>query len=397
MDRKSLWLAILITLAGACDSREQGINDELSRNTSDKLNNPGLSARIDQLLNYPDDSGFPRSLEPSGEIREVASRDWTSGFYPGILWFAWEYTGREAFRTKAELWTEKVEPEKFNAGTHDMGFKINCSFGNGYRITGNEAYREVILTAAKTLSTRFNDVVGCTRSWDFNKEEWKFPVIIDNMMNLELLFLATQLSGDSTYYRMAYRHAMTTMQHHFREDNSSWHVVDYDPETGEVISKETHQGFSDGSAWARGQAWGLYGFTMAYRFTGEAKFLEQAEKIYQYIFNYRQLPEDLIPFWDFDAPDSAGNPRDASAAAITASALYELGALTENETMVANADEILEVLTEKYLVPARQDHIFILTHSTGNMPREDEVDVPIIYADYYFLEALLRKEQIKEK
>lgn len=396
MKRRSLLL--IVTMIGWINScTEAAQSTSSTKGEAKETGSPGLNSRIVRLLEYPVDSSFPRSMEPTGEIRQVPSRDWTSGFYPGVLWFAYEYTGQEAFKQKAEEWTALVEPEKTNAGTHDMGFKINCSFGNGYRLTGNDHYQEVIIESAKTLSTRYNENVGAVRSWDFNREEWSFPVIIDNMMNLELLFLATQLSDDSSYYQIAYNHAMTTLENHFRPDNSSWHVVDYDPESGMVKSKETHQGHSDASAWARGQAWGLYGFTMAYRFTGEEKFMDQAVEIYRYIFNHPNLPGDLIPYWDYDA-SQPNQPRDVSAATITASALYELSGYAEDDRMIAYADSILEVLSsEKYLVAPEQNHIFILNHSTGNMPKEDEVDVPIIYADYYFLEALLRKKELKEK
>jgi hypothetical protein len=281
--------------------------------------------------------------------------------------------------------------------THDMGFKINSSFGNGYRLTKDPSYKAILLESAKTLITRFNPVVGCTRSWDFNADIWQFPVIIDNMMNLELLFLATQISGDSTYHKMAYQHAMKTLENHYRADNSSYHVVDYNPETGQVIKKFTHQGYADESFWARGQTWGLYGFTMAYRFTGEEKFLQKALDIYTFIFSHPDMPVDLIPYWDYSAPDRSDRPRDVSAATVTASALYELYGLTQDESMLAKANAIMDVLnTDTYLTPKTADYVFILDHSTGNMPKLDEIDVPIIYADYYYMEALLRRKEIEE-
>lgn len=391
-----LWALIVVVSLGSCKNEGQASNDAGLSPTS-KVSNPGIDARIAHMLDYPVDKGLPRCLEPDGSVRTIPSRDWTSGFYPGILWYAYEYTGNDAYKDLAAQWTAKVEQEKTNDRTHDMGFKINCSFGNAYRITGKEGYEEVILESARTLSSRFNPTVGCTRSWDFNKEIWEFPVIIDNMMNLELLFLATELSGDSAYYQMAYQHAMTTLQNHFREDNSSYHVVDYDPETGSIRSRVTHQGYSDESAWARGQAWGLYGFTMAYRFTGEEKFLEQAVRIYNYIFTHPNLPDDLIPYWDYNAPVTASTPKDASAASITASALYELYEYTADEAMISHANEIIGALTENYMAPSEAEHVFILEHSTGNMPASDEIDVPIIYADYYYMEALLRKQDLEKE
>lgn len=343
-------------------------------------------------------NGFPRCLEPDGTIRTVPSRDWTSGFFPGVLWYAYEYTDNEAYKDLAAQWTALMEQEKTNDRTHDMGFKINCSFGNGYRLTSNPEYQKIMIESAKTLSTRFDPEVGCIKSWDFNSDIWSFPVIIDNMMNLELLFLATQFTGDSSYYQIAYSHASTTLKNHFREDNSSYHVVDYNPESGEVISKFTHQGHSDESVWARGQAWGLYGYTMAYRFTQDEAFLTKAREIYEYIFAHPNLPEDLIPYWDYDMPAGQNPPRDVSAAAVTSSALYELTGYISDQTILDRANLILNELgSDKYLAKANADHFFILDHSTGNMPKSDEIDVPIIYADYYYMEALIRQKQMLDK
>ncbi len=395
MNRILLMCGLVGMWMSACNQGGAQPEDTDVENTPTTVSDSGLSARIANLLDYPaTDDSFPRSLEPNGQIRGVASRDWTSGFYPGVLWYAYEYTGNEAYKKLAQEWTALVEDQKTNAGTHDMGFKINCSFGNGYRITNDPKYREIMVESAKTLSTRFNPVVGCTRSWDFNKDVWTFPVIIDNMMNLELLFLATEFTGDSSYYQMAREHAITTMENHFREDNSSWHVVDYDPQTGAVRGKQTHQGYSDESSWARGQAWGLYGYTMVYRFTGEAQFLDQARKIYTYMMDHPSLPEDLIPYWDYNDP-STGKPRDVSAATVTASALYELSTYASDPKMIEQADTILEVLQSEAYLEDGTNNMFILTHSTGNMPKDDEVDVPLIYADYYFMEALLRQKELK--
>ncbi|MEQ8472591.1 MAG: glycoside hydrolase family 88 protein [Marinoscillum sp.] len=388
---RSTVLLVFILSIGACS---QANKEDALDASSIILSDSALNNRIKNMLDYPLEAGIPRCLEPDGQVRGVKSRDWTSGFYPGELWLIYKLSGDDRYRELAEKWTAQVEQEKTNAGTHDMGFKINCSFGNGLEITGNEHYKEVMIKSAETLATRFDPEVGCTRSWDFNKDVWQFPVIIDNMMNLELLFKATQLSGDSTYYDMAYSHAMTTMENHFREDNSSYHVVDYDTLTGEVLGKQTHQGYADESSWARGQAWGLYGYTMTYRFTKDERFLEQALKVYDYIF--KQLPEDLIPYWDYHDPAS-DKPRDVSAAAITASALFELAQYADQPEMTERANAILKVLMSKKYLHNQVDEndIFLLDHSTGNMPKSDEVDVPIIYADYYFLEALVRQKETK--
>jgi unsaturated chondroitin disaccharide hydrolase len=338
----------------------------------------------------------PRSLTPDGNLNLVPSKDWTSGFFPGVLWFLYEFTGKPEWESQARKFTSNIENEKGNSSTHDTGFKIYCSFGNGYRLTKDPAYRDVIIQSAKTLSTRFNPVVGCIRSWDHSRDKWGFPVIIDNMMNLELLFAATRLTGDSSFYKIAVSHANTTLKNHFRPDFSSYHVIDYDTITGKVLKKNTHQGYSHESAWARGQAWALYGFTMCYRETKDEKYLHQAEGIASFILNHPNLPEDMVPYWDFNAPDIPYEPRDASAAAITASALYELSTLSkEGCRYYRKAGQIMKSLTTYYRFPVGADHGFILEHSTGSKPANSEVDVPMIYADYYFLEALLWHKKLE--
>jgi rhamnogalacturonyl hydrolase YesR len=307
----------------------------------------------------------------------------------------YQYTKDEKWRREAEKFSRNIEGEKFDTSSHDVGFKMNGSFGNAYRLTGLPEYKEILIQAAKTLSQRYNPTVGSIRSWDWNRDVWQFPVIIDNMMNLELLFEATKLTGDSAYYKIAETHAATTMKNHFRPDFSSHHVVDYDPVSGKILRKQTFQGYSDSSAWARGQAWGLYGFTMSYRYTQNPEFLAQAEKIAAFIFSHPHLPADLVPYWDYNDPVLPNAPRDASAAAITASALYELaGYASENkDKYLAWADKILSSLLCHYRAPAGTHQGFLLLHSTGHHPGGDEIDVPICYADYYFLEALLRRNR----
>lgn len=332
----------------------------------------------------------PRTIE-NGKLKLVASRDWTSGFFPGVLWFLYQYTGKQEWLTEAKTYTANIEREKTNGGTHDMGFKVYCSFGSGYRLTKDAAYKEVIIQSAGTLSTRFNPTIGCIRSWDHHKEVWGFPVIIDNMMNLELLFEATKLTGDSSFYKIAVAHANTTMKNHFRPDYSSYHVVDYDTATGAVVKKNTHQGYSHESAWSRGQAWALYGYTMCYRYTKNPVYLQQAEHIASFILDHPRLPKDLVPYYDFDAPEIPNAPRDASAAAVIASGLYELSGYSKNEKLYHNtADKIVTNLTKSYRSPIGENYGFILLHSTGSKPSNSEVDVPLNYADYYYLEALLR-------
>ena len=344
------------------------------------------------LINLDTSSRLPRTVYKNGALSLVSSDDWTSGFFPGSLWYLYEFTKAVFWKKKAELYTEKVSKEQYNTQTHDVGFMINCSYGNGYRQIDTKEYEKVIIQAAKSLSKRFRPVVGCIQSWGSN-ERWQDPVIIDNMMNLELLFNATKLCSDSIFYKIAVTHANTTIKNHFRPDYSSYHVVNYDTLTGKVLSKNTAQGYSDESAWARGQAWGLYGFTMTYRETHNEKYLKQATHIADFILNNKNLPEDMIPYWDFNAPNIPSEPRDASAAAIICSALYELSTYSidkRNEYKDA-ADKILRSLSSpEYRSKLNDNNDFILKHSVGSKPADSEVDVPLIYADYYFIEANLR-------
>lgn len=357
-----------------------------------------ITENYKSLTDLPLDSmKIPRSLELNGEMRGVTSRDWCSGFYPGIWWMLYDHTRDSTFAKEAEEWTWFIEKEKNNSKTHDMGFKIYCSFGLGHRITTREDFKEIIIHSAKTLSKRYNAKVGAIRSWDTPEgHKWPYPVIIDNMMNLELLFAATRLSGDSSFYEIAVSHADVTFKDHFREDYSSYHVVNYDTINGQPNRKETHQGFSDESSWARGQGWGLYGYTLMYRETKKQKYLDRANKIAQYIIS--NLPEDYIPFWDFNDPKIPDAPIDASAGAIYASALLELQQYVSDETKheyrVTAENIIKELSSDKYLREATPEAPFLLNHSTGNLPHNDEIDVPIIYADYYFIEALLRANHL---
>lgn len=336
---------------------------------------------------------LPRSLREDGSLMVVPSGDWTSGFFPGELWMMYEYTQDPLWMEAARRYTDPIEKQKLNKGTHDLGFMLYCSFGNGYRLTGDPHYREVLIETARTLVGRFNPTVGCIRSWDFGT--WKYPVIIDNMLNLELLMWAYNETGEEIFRDVAVLHANTTIRNHFRDDCSSFHVVNYDPRTGEVIGRGTHQGLADDSAWARGQSWGLYGYTMMYRLTQDRAYLEQARKIATYILENPALPDDLVPYWDYSLPDVKGEPRDASSAAIVASALYELDGYLPEAGYKAKADTILANLARDYTAKPGTAEGFLLLHSTGHKSANSEIDVPINYADYYFMEALLRKSKIE--
>jgi hypothetical protein len=372
-------------------------SDVKEQTTAINNTNALLESRYQQLLNYPVDSlGFPRSMSLNPvDIHKVPSKDWTSGFFPGNLWQIYRLTNNEAYKNKAAEWTDFMENQKTNDKTHDMGFKIYCSFGEGLKVEDNQHYKDVIVESAKTLCTRYNEKIGSLRSWDFNQDIWEFPVIVDNMMNLELLFEATKISGDSTYYNIAVNHANTTLKNHIRPDNSFYHVVDYNPTTGAVRKLDTHQGFNKESAWARGQGWGIYGFTLCYRYTKDPAYLKQAEATAKFYMENPNLPEDGVPYWDFNDPAIPNAHRDASAAAVVTSALFELYSYTKNDEYLNFANKVLSNLNStNYILDESINGPFILNHSTGNWPKNDEMDEPIVYADYYFLEALLRKKAL---
>ncbi|WP_139958308.1 glycoside hydrolase family 88 protein [Flavicella sediminum] len=338
---------------------------------------------------------LPRSIDKN-EVVMVPSNDWTSGFFPGELWMMFELTGDAKWKERAIKYTEYLENEQFNESTHDVGFMMYCSYGNGYQITGNQKYKAILIQTAKSLASRYNSKVKSIRSWDHSEDLYTFPVIIDNMMNMELLLWASKETGDPYYKNIAINHTNTTLKNHFRSDNSSYHVVDYSSETGEVIKKVTNQGYADETAWARGQAWGLYGFTVMFRATKDEAYLDQAERIAEFILTHKNMPEDKIPYWDFDAPKLPNEPRDASAAAIIASGLLELGGYSKNgKEYLDAANTILKSLSSKdYLNKKGTAFGFLLAHSTGNWPRNSEIDEPIVYADYYYLEALNRKKRL---
>ena len=324
---------------------------------------------------------MPKTFE-NGKFVTANIRWWTSGFFPGSLWLLYEHTGDNELRQYAEHFTSRLESLKDYTGTHDLGFMVFCSYGNGYRLTGNEAYKDVINQASASLATRFNETVGCIRSWNTGRKEHPeedYIVIIDNMMNLEML----EWSG---YHDLARKHADTTIANHFRDDYSTYHVVTYNELTGEVTDKRTAQGDADASAWSRGQAWGLYGYTMMYRVTGLERYLEQAVRIANYLIP--RLPEDAIPNWDFDAEKQM---KDSSAGSIMASALIELYGHTGNKEYLAVAERQLRSLSSPaYLAAVGENGNFILKHGTGHLPAGTEVDVPLTYGDYYFIEAAMR-------
>ncbi len=393
MMRKSyLMVAGIIFLFVSCQSKmNQLIKDRLNRSTEQYL------SMAESLKDQPDK--LPKTIDAEGKLVTSNPAWWCSGFVPGSLWYLHEYNKTEVLLADARMYTARIEQEKYNKGTHDLGFMLYCSFGNGYRLTNDTAYRNVMLIGAESLASRFNSKIGCIQSWNAN-HKWQFPVIIDNMMNLEFLFWASKVSGNPKYRDICISHADVTIKNHFRPDYSSYHVVSYDTISGQPEKKNTHQGFADESAWSRGQAWGLYGFTIMYRETKDPKYLEQAKHITTFMLNHPNMPEDKIPYWDFNAPEIPDAKRDASAGAITASALVELSgyvdaALAKTYLDVA-ATQIQTLSSPEYFAEKGTNGNFILKHSVGSMPHQVEIDVPLTYADYYYIEALLRYLSIKK-
>lgn len=369
-----------------------------------------ISQVIDEALNFStqqylrmaekyagQDSILPRTYV-NGAMVTSDSHWWTSGFFPGSLWYLYENNKDEKLLAFARQYTVRVEREKYTTNNHDVGFMINCSFGNGLRLTGDNAYKSVMLTAAKSLSTRYTPKIGLIRSWDSDPKKWQYAVIIDNMMNLELMLWAAKKSDNQFYKELSVSHADKTMQHHYRPDYSCYHVVSYDTISGLPHKKQTHQGTADESAWARGQAWGLYGFTFMYRETKDKRYLAFAKNIAKYLIEHPRMPEDYIPYWDFDAPGIPNEPRDVSAAALMASALIELSQFVDKDLSVkyiaVSEKQLRTMASPEYTAKLGENGDFILKHGTGSKPHNSEVDVPLTYADYYYLEALLRYKKI---
>ncbi|MEG1586281.1 MAG: glycoside hydrolase family 88 protein [Bacteroidales bacterium] len=352
-------------------------------------------------LNMLEEVLTTQKLPRSEERGLQPASDWTSGFYPGVLWYLYSYTGCDFWKKNAETVTAYLEKEQYNEDDHDIGFRIYCSYGKGYEFTANEAYKKVIIQSAKSLATRYNPKVQAIQSWHANADkDWMFPVIIDNMMNLELLYKASDFTSDRYFSDIALKHAITTQKNHFRKDFSCPHVVDYNPATGKMRRADYNNGYNDPqkSAWSRGQAWGLYGYTYMYRVTKSKEFLDFAENIAAFILNHPNMPEDLIPYWDFNSP-KIPSKRDASAAAINAAALLELSTYPTSSAKYyfETAEKILQTLaSEKYLATVGTNGHFAIKHATGNFLAGSELDNTLIYADYYFIEALIRYQKIRK-
>lgn len=354
---------------------------------------------MDQQLQ---DNNTPRTYSPQGIFVSATLSWWCSGFYPGTLWYIYEKTGDPEIKALAEKNTVKLDDVDACKSQHDVGFQYWCSYGNGLRIADHQDYLPTIEKAAAALAERYNSTIGCFRSWGEIDDDKKFNVIIDNMMNLELMMESARLFNCDSLAEMAITHANTTIKHHFRPDYSSYHVLEYDQRTGLPFSKHTGQGYADESSWSRGQAWGLYGYTMMYRETNDEAYLKQAENIAKLMIE--RLPEDGIPYWDFDCPAIPYTYRDASAGAIMASAFIELAGYVSDKKLAKqckemSAKQIRTLASDEYLCKELgKNGCFLLRHSVGNLNGEPkrailEVDAPLTYADYYFIEALMRWEK----
>ena len=383
---KPLYLAAGLLLAAAC-ARPASLADEALDYCVKKVT--GVQERLGA-----DYGESPRNIAPGDcrwNLTPVCQENWTMGFWPGILWYAYEASGDAALETAARGYTEALDfIARQPAYDHDIGFIMFPSFGNGFRLTGDPAYKEAVLATAERLAALFNPAVGTILSWP--REVPNFGghnTIMDNMLNLETLLWAAENGGDPAWKDIAITHADTTMRYNFRPDGTSYHVAVYDAETGAYQYSCTHQGYADDSMWARGQAWGIYGYTMVYRFTREPRFLEFAQKIADVYL--ARLPEDKVPYWDFCDPEIPNASKDASAAAVVASALLELSTYTDGKYR-ADAEAMLRSLYENYRAPEGCDSF--LLHSTGHHPAGKEIDYSIVYADYYFLEALLRLKSL---
>jgi unsaturated chondroitin disaccharide hydrolase len=331
-------------------------------------------------------SAFPSITDHAGIWRTVTAKQWTSGFFPGSLWLAYQQTGRRAFKIEARSWTHALAGQATDTSTHDIGFQIMSSFGNGYTITHDQTYKSVIMRAAKSLATRYNPTIGAIRSWGARTNTHHFKVIIDNTMNLRLLFWASAHGGQRAWKHDATRHAMTTAAHFVRADGSVIQLVDFDPATGAVLRTANPQGYSADSTWSRGQAWAAYGFTTAYAQTRNKQLLTAARRTADYFI--AGLPADCVPYWDFDAPDIPSAPTDTSAAAIAAAGMLQLSKLDPNadrrKGYATSSSRILSSLADNYLADKGQA---TLTGSVSTFG-VDPSGIGTSYGDYYLLQAV---------
>lgn len=390
-NNKFLYLIFSIFISIPIIAQEESINQIIEYGLKRAENQSLILAQ--ELKNR--EHVLPRTYE-NNKLQTIHYDHWVSGFFPGVLWLLYENNQDTQFRKYAELYTARVEPAKQMTNTHDLGFMLYCSFGQGYRLTRNPHYLDVIKEGTNNLLARWNPKLGVIKSWE--RKQWQYPVIIDNMMNLEMLCFMSQEFSDRTYIKVAETHAQTTIKNHFRADYSTYHVISYDTITGMPHAKKTAQGYADHSSWSRGQAWGLYGYTMMYRETLNPIYLEQARKIGNFLISHPRLPKDKVPYWDYDDPQIPNAKRDASAASIMASAFIELSQLDPSDMApiwLETAQKQLRTLSSpEYLAEAGTMGGFIIKHGVGDLRSKNEVDVPLTYGDYYYVEALVRLKKL---
>jgi unsaturated chondroitin disaccharide hydrolase len=334
-------------------------------------------------------TSFPEQAE-HGQWVCVDNGGWVGGHWVGLLWLAYAHTGDTALESAARQWAARLAPRQDDATTHDLGFLFLLSHVLGAQITGDASLKAPALTAAQTLARRFNPKGNFIQAWGplDAPDELRGRTIIDTMMNLALLFWASQETGDPQYAQVATAHARTSLARHVRPDFSTAHVADFDPETGDFLKQDTHQGLSATSCWSRGQSWAVYGFGDCYRATGDVAFLKAARRLADYAL--RRLPPDGVLYWDYDSPFIPDDVHDSSAAAILASGLLKLAAIEPDVALAERwrsaALSILESLWRNYS-SRRTAEPFILLHGTRAKPH-GLLDHGLIYGDYYFVEAL---------
>ena len=389
-----MWRTLLLYPAAARRAAE-------SMAARDSILDRAMSYAWDQLHRSADNldpaAGYPRQTRPDGSWSQISYRGWTSGFFAGTLWYMYQLSHQTSWLSQARKWTAGLEPAKSMTSTHDLGFMIFDSFGHGYLLTGDPHYKEVVLDASRSLATRFNPAVGAIKSWDIGandprRGDWRYPVIVDNLMNLDMLFWAGAHGGDTAWTRIATSHALTSARAHLRADGSTAHVALFDPVSGRLERTVTWQGYSDSSTWARGQAWAIHGFTTAYSRTKRPELLVAAQRAADWFIAH--LPPDAVPYWDFSDPAIPNTERDASAAAIAASGLLDLARWSDASAAARYrdaAERILTTLATSYLTTGTNSAA-ILRHAVGQKPQGAEIDVGLVYADYYFVEALLRRK-----
>ena len=327
--------------------------------------------------------------EEDWDLEIFADGYWCNGFWIGMLWLAYTVTKNDKFKRKAYELCKLIEPRKNRNKIHDLGFLFFPSFCAGYDITKDEYLKSVALTAADSLLSRFNDKIRAITV--LGEPENSGLVAIDTMMNLPLLWWAYEKTGNQEYYDTACKHAFTTMQYFVRGDGSTYHIVEFDPNSGQVVRITTLQGYNAESCWSRGQAWGIYGFALAYNYTKREEFLKTAEKLADYYI--ANCPSDYVPCWDFNDPKIPNTIRDSSAAAITVCGLLDLSDAEPDKTKAENYEEIaykiLTSLSQNYLTFGLNSH-GILLHGCFHKSNDIATDSSLIFGDYYYMEALIK-------